>query len=150
MSSTLLPQILEAIKTAMKSQDKPTLETLRTLHSDIKNIGINSGKEITDEVVIDVLAKSVKQLNDANEQFRAGNRPDLVAANDVKIALYQTYLPKALTEDEVRAIIAEAKERVGAAGPKDMGKLMKEVSPLTKGRADAKLVSTLVQAALQG
>jgi uncharacterized protein len=149
MSSTLLPKIMDAIKTAMKAQDKLTLETLRTLHSDIKNISINSGNEITDEIVIDVLAKSVKQLNDANEQFRAGNRLDLVAANDAKIAVYQSYLPQALTEAELTALIAEVKERVGAVGPKDMGKIMKEVTPLTKGRADAKLVSSLVQASLQ-
>lgn len=148
--STLLPQILEAIKQAMKAQDKSRLETLRTLHSDIKNISINSGKEISDEIVIDVLAKSVKQLKEANEQFRAGGRQDLVDQNDVKIAIYQEYLPQALTEDEVRAIVADAKARTGAVGPKDMGKIMKEVTPLTKGRADAKLVSALVQAALQG
>jgi len=148
--SSLLPQILDAIKQAMKAQDKARLETLRTLHSDIKNIGINSGKEITDDVVIDVLAKSVKQLKEANEQFRAGNRLDLVEQNDAKIAIYQSYLPKPLSEDEIVALIAEAKARTGASNPKDMGKLMKEVSPLVKGRADAKLVSSLVQAALQG
>ena len=147
--SALLTQILDAVKTAMKAQDKPRLETLRTLHSDIKKVAIDSGKEIVDEMVIDVLAKSVKQLKEANTMFASAGRADLVAANDAKIAVYQEYLPAALSEEELKAIIADAKARCGASGPKEMGKLMKEVSPLVKGRADAKLVSTLVQEALK-
>lgn len=150
MESTLLPRILEDVKQAMKSQDKPKLETLRTLHSDIKKISIDSGKPIDDEMVIDVLAKSVKQLKEANEQFRLGNRQDLVDANDAKIAIFATYMPSPLTEDEIKALIADIKARTGAAGPKDMGKIMKELTPLVKGRADAKAVSGLVQEALKG
>ncbi len=150
MESTLLPRILEDVKQAMKSQDKPKLETLRTLHSDIKKISIDSGKPIDDEMVIDVLAKSVKQLKEANEQFRQGNRQDLVDANDAKIAIFATYMPSPLTDDEIKALIADIKVRTGAAGPKDMGKIMKELTPLVKGRADAKAVSGLVQEALKG
>jgi len=149
MSSTLLPQILDAIKQAMKSQDKARLETLRTLHSDIKNIGINGGKELTDDIVIDVLAKSVKQLKEANSQFLAGNRQDLVDLNNAKIAIYEEYLPQPMSEDELKALVLQAKEATGAVGPKDMGKIMKEITPQIKGRADAKWVSQLVQAALQ-
>lgn len=149
MSTTLLPQILDAIKQAMKCQDKARLETLRTLHSDIKNIGINAGKELTDDIVIDVLAKSVKQLKEANSQFLAGNRQDLVDLNNAKIAIYEEYLPQPMSEEELKALVLQAKEATGAIGPKDMGKIMKEITPQIKGRADAKWVSQLVQAALQ-
>ena len=74
MNCSLLSLILEDIKVAMKSRDIAVLEVLRTLHSDIKNVAINSGKEITDEVVIDVLAKSAKQKNEAIEMLKAGGR----------------------------------------------------------------------------
>ncbi len=148
MSSSLLQKILDDIKSAMKSHDSVTLETLRTLHSDIKNVSINSGKEITDETVIDVLAKSIKQKNEAMEMFRAGGRLELIAAEEYSIGIFKRYLPQALSEAEVVAMIMEIKATVGATSPKDMGKVMKEINPRVKGRFDGKRVSELVQNAL--
>lgn len=149
MSSTLLQKILDDIKVAMKSRDALVLEVLRTLHSDIKNLSINSGKEITDEIVIDVLAKSVKQKNEAIEMLKAGGREEKVASEEAAIEIYKRYLPQELSEEEVIALIAQIKESTGAQGPKDMGKVMKEITPQVKGRFDAKRVSVLVQEALK-
>ena len=146
--SPLLQEILEDIKAAMKAHDTVTLEVLRTLHSDIKNVAINAKKDVTDEVVLDVLAKSIKQRNESIEMLRKGGREESAQEEEKTLAVYQKYLPKQLTEDEVKALIEEIKAQVGAQGPKDMGKIMKELSPKTKGRFDGRRVSDLVKAAL--
>lgn len=146
--SELLNQILSDIKSAMKSHDASTLEVLRTLHSDIKNVAINARKDITDDVVLDVLSKSVKQRNESIEMLRKGGREENAKEEEATLAVYRKYLPKQLTEEEVKALVAEIKLQVGAEGPKDMGKVMKELSPKTKGRFDSRRLSDLVKAAL--
>lgn len=145
----LLNDILEDIKVAMKAKDKLQVVALRTLHSDIKNVGINTGKDITDEIVIDVISKTLKQKNDSVEQFLKGNRQDLVDAEEAKAVFYQKYLPKQLSEDEILQLINQAISESGATCPKDMGKVMKIVTPQTKGKADGKTISQLVQAKLR-
>ena len=149
MASALLQKILDDIKTAMKARDAETLGTLRTLHSDIKNVSINSGVEITDEIVLDVLAKSLKQKNEAIEMLKNGGREDKASEEAKAVELYQKYLPEPLSETDVVALIAELKETLGASSPKDMGKMMKELSPKVKGRFDSKRLSQLVQEALR-
>jgi uncharacterized protein YqeY len=149
MASELLQKILDDIKTAMKARDAETLGTLRTLHSDIKNVSINSGVEITDEIVLDVLAKSLKQKNEAIEMLKNGGREDKALEEAKAVELYQKYLPEPLSEDDVVALITELKETLGATSPKDMGKMMKELSPKVKGRFDSKRLSQLVQEALR-
>lgn len=146
--SELLNQILSDIKSAMKSHDASTLEVLRTLHSDIKNVAINARKDITDDVVLDVLSKSVKQRNESIEMLRKGGREENAKEEEATLAVYRKYLPTQLTEEEVKALVAEIKLQVGAEGPKDMGKVMKELSPKTKGRFDSRRLSDLVKAAL--
>ncbi|WP_288799782.1 GatB/YqeY domain-containing protein [uncultured Fibrobacter sp.] len=146
--SPLLQQILADIKAAMKAHDTMTLEVLRTLHSDIKNVAINAQKEITDETVLDVLSKSIKQRNESIEMLRKGGREQNAQEEEKTLAVYQKYLPQQLTEEEVKALIAEIKAQVGAQGPKDMGKVMKELSPKAKGRFDGRRLSELVKEAL--
>lgn len=144
----LLQEILADIKAAMKAHDSVTLEVLRTLHSDIKNVAINAKKDVTDDIVLDVLAKSIKQRNESIEMLRKGGREENAQEEEKTLAVYQKYLPKQLSEDEVKALIEEIKAQVGAQGPKDMGKIMKELTPKTKGRFDGRRVSDLVKAAL--
>lgn len=146
--SELLNQILSDIKAAMKSRDASTLEVLRTLHSDIKNVAINAKKDITDEVVLDVLSKSIKQRNESIEMLRKGGREENAKEEEATLSVYRKYLPAQLTEEEVKALVAEIKLQVGAEGPKDMGKVMKELSPKTKGRFDSRRLSDLVKSAL--
>lgn len=156
MASALLTKILDDIKAAMKAHDTETLGTLRTLHSDIKNEAMKSGAtpaqitdSITDEMCVDVLARSVKQKQEAIEILKKGGFMDKVPVEEACIALYRKYMPAEMTEDEVKALIAEIKAATGAASPKDMGKIMKELSPKVKGRFDAKRASALVQEALK-
>ena len=156
MSCALLTQILDDIKTAMKAHDAETLGTLRTLHSDIKNEAMKSGatpaqitESITDAMCIDVLAKSVKQKQESIEILKKGGFLDKIPAEEAVIAIYRKYMPAEMTEDEVKALIAEIKAATGASSPKDMGKIMKELSPKVKGRFDAKRASSLVQEALK-
>ena len=122
--SPLLQEILADIKAAMKAHDSVTLEVLRTLHSDIKNVAINAKKDVTDDIVLDVLAKSIKQRNESIEMLRKGGREENAQEEEKTLAVYQKYLPKQLSEDEVKALIEEIKAQVGAQGPKDMGKIM--------------------------
>ena len=156
MSSALLTKIKDDIKTAMKAHDSETLGTLRTLHSDIKNEAMKNGatpaqieETITDEMCVDVLAKSVKQKQEAIDILTKGGFMDKIPAEEAIIVLYRKYMPAEMTEDEVKALIAEIKAATGAASPKDMGKIMKELSPKVKGRFDAKRASALVQEALK-
>ncbi len=156
MSSALLTRILDDIKAAMKAHDSETLGTLRTLHSDIKNEAMKSGatpaqitESITDEMCVDVLARSVKQKQESIDILKKGGFMDKIPAEESVIALYRKYMPAEMSEDEVRALIAEIKAATGAASPKDMGKIMKELSPKVKGRFDAKRASALVQEALR-
>ena len=146
--SPLLQEILADIKAAMKAHDSVTLEVLRTLHSDIKNVAINAKKDVTDDIVLDVLAKSIKQRNESLEMLRKGGREENAQDEAKTLAVYQKYLQKQLSEDEVKALIEEIKAQVGAQGPKDMGQIMKELTPKTKGRFDGRRVSDLVKAAL--
>lgn len=154
--SALLTKILDDVKTAMKAHDAETLSTLRTLHSDIKNEAMKAGAtpaqiadSITDEMCVDVLARSVKQKQEAIEILKKGGFMDKIAAEEAAIALYRKYMPAEMTEEEVKALIAEIKVATGASSPKDMGKIMKELQPKVKGRFDGRRVSALVQEALK-
>ena len=156
MASALLTRILDDVKAAMKAHDSETLGTLRTLHSDIKNEAMKSGatpaqitESITDEMCVDVLARSVKQKQESIDILKKGGFMDKIPAEEAVIALYRKYMPAEMSEDEVKALIAEIKAATGAASPKDMGKIMKELSPKVKGRFDAKRASALVQEALR-
>ena len=147
MSCALLTQILDDIKTAMKAHDA---------HSDIKNEAMKSGatpaqitESITDAMCIDVLAKSVKQKQESIEILKKGGFLDKIPAEEAVIAIYRKYMPAEMTEDEVKALIAEIKAATGASSSKDMGKIMKELSPKVKGRFDSKRASALVQEALK-
>ena len=156
MASALLTRILDDVKASMKAHDSETLSVLRTLHSDIKNEAMKSGatpaqitESITDEMCVDVLAKSVKQKQEAIEILRKGGFEDKIPAEEAVIAIYKKYMPAEMTEDEVKALIEEIKAATGAASAKDMGKVMKELQPKVKGRFDGKRVSQLVQEALK-
>lgn len=144
----LLDQILADIKIAMKAREKSKLSTLRSLHSDVKNEGINKGIDLTDDVVISVLAKNLKQQKDAYSQFDAAGRQDLVTDAQAKIEIYQAYMPQQMDESEIRVLVEAVVSKLGASSPKDMGKVMGALQSQVKGKADGKLVSTLVKESL--
>ncbi len=137
-------------KTAMKAKDAVKLSVVRLLKSAIKYREIELAKALDDAGVIGVIASEIKRRRDSVEQYRAGNRQDLVDREEAEIRVLQGWLPAQLTADELRAKVDEAVKRVGATGPKDMGAVMKALLPEVQGRADGKAVSELVKARLSG
>jgi uncharacterized protein YqeY len=118
------------------------------LRSAIKQVEVDERIELDDAAVIDIIAKQIKQKNNAIVEFKNGNRQDLVDTTEAEIAVLMNYLPAQLSEEEVRSIVNDAIEKTGATTMKDMGKVMGIVTSATKGVADGKVVADLVKKAL--
>ena len=138
-------KLLDDMKAAMKSGDKVAVETLRMIRSQLKNASIAKGKDLSEENVIDVLSKEAKKRKESLELFKQGGREDLAEKEQQELNIITSYLPAALSEDEVSGIIDKAIVEVGAQGMQDMGKVMGKVMPEVKGRADGKVVQELVK-----
>lgn len=145
----LYDTIMTDMKEAMKSHDKETLSTLRFLKSAIDLFKINNKMDRTespsDDTVIEVVSKQVKTHKESIEEFKKAGRDDLVENLLKEVQVLSKYLPEQLSEDEVRSKIDEVISSVGASSIKDMGKVMKELTPIFKGKADMKLVNTIVK-----
>jgi uncharacterized protein YqeY len=137
------------MKTAMKAQDSLRLSAIRMARTAIKNAEIEARGALDDAGVIRVLSTLVKQRRESAEAYRA-TRPELAAKEEQELAVLQEFLPMQMSEAEIRTIIEAAVQQAGAAGPRDMGAVMKLVTPQTTGRADGRLVSELVKARLAG
>jgi len=146
----LKDQLDADLKSAMRDKDTVKLSVVRMLKSAVKYREIELMKPLDDAGVLQVISQEIKRHRDSVEQFRAGNRPDLVEKEEGEIAVLQAWLPAQLTEAEVRAKVEEAVTRLQASGPKDMGAVMKALLPEVQGKADGKLVSELVKARLSG
>ncbi|MGM9877474.1 MAG: GatB/YqeY domain-containing protein [Bacilli bacterium] len=133
---------------AMKSKDKDTLSTLRLLKSAIDLYLVNNKLErnnASDEIVIDVVSKQVKTHKESIEEFKKGNRQDLIDNLNREIELLSKYLPEQLSEDEIRSEIDKVFDKLKPTSMKDMGNIMKELGPIFKGKADMKLVNNIVR-----
>ena len=150
MGSPMLEALLADIKTAMKAQDPDKLTALRMLNAQIKDATVNAGKEPTDEAVATIVAKAIKQRQDSVDQFRAAGRTDLADKEQREIELFRAYQPRQLGAAEIEALVRKAIADTGAAGKKDLGKVMQALMPQVKGRSDGKLVNQIVQAQLGG
>jgi uncharacterized protein YqeY len=146
----LKDQLDADLKAAMRDKDAVKLSVVRMLKSAIKYREIEVMKPLDDAGVLQVITSEIKRHKDSVEQYRAGNRTDLVEKEEAEIAILQGWLPTQLTEAEVRAKVDAAVQAVGAKGPKDMGAVMKALLPEVQGKADGKLVSELVKARLAG
>lgn len=133
---------------AMKEQNKFRLSVIRMLKGAIDKERIDKKLEITDEVVIDILAKELKTREESKSEFMKAKRDDLVESIDKEIDIIKEYLPEPLKEEEVDIIIDEALKEVNALSIKDMGKVMKIVSPKVKGRYDMKEISNKIKVKL--
>jgi hypothetical protein len=141
---SLIEQIDIDIIKALKAGEKDRLIVLRGLKSDLKYKQIASGDKITDALATEVLSTAAKRRRDSIEQFRKGDREDLALKEESELEIIATYLPKQLTENELRVIVTAAISETGAESPKQMGQIMKVLMPKTKGRADGKLVNKLI------
>ena len=138
-------QILEDLKNAMKAQDKLKLSVIRMVKSSIQMEELNKKRELNDEEVIDVISKQIKTRKDSINEFTKGGRDDLVESTSKEIEILSTYLPEQLSEEEINDIIDKVFEDVKPESPKDMGKVMKAVTPLVKGKADMGMVSSIIK-----
>jgi uncharacterized protein YqeY len=145
----ILPKIMNEIKEAMRSKDSVKLGTLRFLQAAIKNREIEMRPTpITDDEVMAVIKKLVKQRKESIEQYKAGNRQDLVDQEAAELKILETYLPSQMTKEQVEKLVIEVMTQLNAKTIKDMGAVMKEVLAKSGGAADNKLVSELVRAKL--
>ena len=134
---------------AMKAKDKDRLTTIRMIKGDLDKEHIDKKREINDDLLIEVVNRGIKQRKDSIVEFEKGGRDDLIQKTQAELEILQSYLPAQLSEEEIVSIIDEAFQIVNTEGPRDMGKIMKEVQPKLKGRADMKEVSEIIKAKLQ-
>ena len=140
----LKDKIQEALKGALKQQQRVEIATLRLLLSEIKYAEIAQQKPADDNKVLDVITKEVKRRRESIEAFKKGNRSDLVAQEEAELAVLMSYLPKQMSREEVIAVAKRAVDAVGAKGLGDKGKVMAQLMPQLKGKADGKEVSEIV------
>ncbi len=147
---SLKDRLLQDMKEAMKARDQLKLSTLRLLVSEIKNKEIDAKGELKDEDILAIIQKAVKQRQDSIAQYEKGGRQDLADKEKAELEILKAYLPEELSQEEILKIIDEAIAATGATSPKEMGKVMREVMPKVKGRADGKMVNELVRKRLAG
>lgn len=146
---SLKTKIMDELKVAMKSKDQLTLSTLRFLNAQIKNKEIEARpNEITEEDILGVIKKSVKQRQDSIEQYKNANRQDLVDNETAELKILETYLPEQISDDKLQVMVEESIKESGATSMKDMGQVMKLVLEKAQGQADNKKVSEMVRKTL--
>jgi uncharacterized protein YqeY len=145
---SLHDRIQSDIAVAMRAGDALRRDVLRMVVSAAYTIEKKQGRPLTDDEYLAVLSREVKTRRESVDAFRAGRREDLVAKEEAEIAIIGEYLPDALTEDQIAALVREGISATGATSARDMGKVMGWLSPRTRGRADGKHVSELVVQAL--
>ncbi len=141
----LLEKFKNDLITAMKEKDKVKLNTLRSVKGAMQLEVINNKKEENDDLLLTVINKQIKMRNDSIEEFKKGSRDDLVKSYEEEIAILKEYMPAELSEEEIDKIIDEAISSTGADNIKQMGLVMKEVTPKVKNRCDMKLVSNKIR-----
>lgn len=145
----LKEKLMEDYKEALRQRDTVKVSTLRMLRAAIHNAEIDKGDELRDEEVVKVIQSEVRKEREALEAFERGGREDLAADARRRIEILESYLPRMLSEDEIREAALKVIEEVGALSPKDMGKVMSKLMPQLKGRADGSLVSGVVRELLE-
>lgn len=143
--TTLKDQLTEAMKSAMKAKDKERLGVIRLMLAECKRVEVDERIELSDERVLAILDKMVKQRRDSATQYQDAGRDELAAQENFEISVIQDFLPAPLSEAELVAIIDSAIKDSGAASPQDMGKVMALVKPQIQGRADMGAASQLVK-----
>lgn len=138
-------RILNDLKTAMKNQDKDTLKVIRMVKGSMQLEEINLKHELNDDEVINIISKEIKTRRDSIEEFKKGNRQDLVDETSKEIDILMNYMPEQLSDEEVDSIIDDIISKVEPKGMQDMGKVMGMISPIVKGKADLGIVSSKIR-----
>ncbi|MDO9212736.1 MAG: GatB/YqeY domain-containing protein [Methylococcales bacterium] len=148
MTDLLTDRLKEEMKAAMKGGDKARLAVIRLMLAAVKQVEVDERITLDNERTIMVLDKMLKQRRESIRQFTDGNRMDLVAIEEAEITVIQDFLPQALTDAEVDAMVSAAVAESGAQSVKDMGKVMALLKTQMQGRADMSVVSNKIKAAL--
>jgi uncharacterized protein YqeY len=144
-SLTLQQRLESAMRDSMRARDEQRTQTLRMAMAAAQNQRIARGRDLTDEEVVDVLTKQVKQRRESIAMFRDAGREDRAAAEEAEAAILAEFLPEQLSEDEIVSLARAAIAETGASSPSDMGRVMGTLSTRTKGRADGRVVSDVVR-----
>jgi uncharacterized protein len=142
---TLKEQLNDAMKTAMKARDNLRLSAVRMVRAAITNREIDTRSELDDRAVIDVISTLAKQRRESIRMYREGNRFELAEKEELELAVLLEFLPIQLSPDEIDTLVRQVVLDIEAHGVKDMGRVMKAVTPLTAGKADGKVVSDAVR-----
>jgi uncharacterized protein YqeY len=146
---TIKTQLNDSMKDAMKSGDEVRKRTIRMALAAVKQVEVDKRIELDDMSIMALLQKELKNRRESLEEAKKANRADLVADNEAEIKVLEVFLPKAMLAEELRALVQAAITETGAAGPADMGKVMKLVMPKVAGRAPNDMVSAAVKELLQ-
>ena len=140
----LKQRLADDLKRAMKGGDTDRRSTIRLLMASINNAEIARRADLDDTDILGIIAKDIRQHQESIESFKQGNRPDLVDKEEAEMAILQSYLPQQLTREEIVEAARQVIGEVGAQGPADKGKVMKELMPKLKGRADGRIINEVV------
>jgi uncharacterized protein YqeY len=146
---SLIDQLKEQMKDAMRAKEKVRLGTIRMALAAIKQVEVDTREALNDEQVIAILTKMVKQRRDSMSQYEAANRPELAQVEADEIQVIETFLPTPLTETEIAAIIDATIVKVGATNMADMGKVMGALKSEVQGRADMSAIGALIRTKLK-
>lgn len=142
---SLKETLMEDLKDSMRNKNKIQKNTITMVRAAIKQIEVDERRELTDEDIIEVMAKELKERKVSIEEFKKGNRPDLVEEVEEEIQVLLKYMPKQLSEDELRDLVSKSIEAVGATSMRDIGKIMKDIMPKVKGMADGNSINKLIK-----
>lgn len=142
---SLLEQLDQDMKTALKNKEKTRLSVIRLLKAALKNEEIKLKRTLTEEEIVTVLSREMKQRKESLEEFTKAGRDDLIQQLKEEMEILQAYLPEQLSEDELKRLISQTIAETGASSMADMGKVMGAIMPKVRGRADGALVNRLVR-----
>ena len=142
---TIKDRLQDDWKAALKTKDKFTAGVISTAKAAVLLVEKTENRKLEDDEVINILAKEIKQRREAMLEFEKGNRQDLLDQSKAEIEILLKYLPQQLSEDEIKQLVKDSADEVGANSIKDMGKVMSVLRPKTVGKADGKLVSQIVK-----
>ena len=145
MAGNIIAQkIQEDLKTAVKAQDKPRVSTLRMVLNALKNAELEEREELSDEKELAVIASYARKIKESIEEFKKAAREDLIAKEKTELAIVLSYLPEQMSDEDIRREAARVIDEIGAATPRDMGRVMGEMMKRFKGKVDGAAVNRIV------
>jgi uncharacterized protein YqeY len=145
---TLQQRLLDDMKDAMRQRQSERLSVIRMIRAKIHNEEISKGSDLDEETVTEVITRMAKQHRESIEQFRNGNRPDLVEKEETELATVMEYMPEQMSVEDISSLVAQVINEVSATGPSDKGKVMGTLMPQVRGKADGNQVNTVVMTML--